>query len=140
MAISGLPQPLVGGIETDVHLQVISVRRILPRVARRQVVGAILALLALLSAFAISGWHASIVDHLDHETTIGSMMDHHAPKQAPDLDLHQAAHVVINGWADVRSATAVPAIARVAANRWPISIASGVRTHLVDTLLRPPRF
>lgn len=103
------------------------------------VAGVLLGLLALFAAMGVMSWHAAMIDH--HDLTQAAVMeiDHHAPKKAPEVDLHQAAHVVIAGWTDTGAEDGFVSVLAMAESGWALMPATGLIGHIGERLLRPPR-
>ena len=106
--------------------------------SRSAILGALLALLAVLGMSALSTWHSA--DFHDHDpahvASVAQVHDDQTPD--PDNAIHLAAHMVGQGIA-LPNATAAPAYSAALGTRWPID-RTDLRPGLDPaSLLRPPR-
>lgn len=130
----------------------------LPAMARRRspsaILGAVLALVAMLGLVAVSGWHSAMVhDHnvvqvaavdYDHDhgvdQTVAAVHDDHAPAKQGDSEgpVHLLAHAA-GHWVAVDGPVPGPVPALVAARAWSILTASLIGGIDPSEFLRPPR-
>lgn len=102
-------------------------------------VGALLALLAMVNVLGLSSWHSAMLDHDDNRVVSVMVQQQDGGKSLPNVDLHMAAHSVTNGFADIApiASTAVPTVVTIGV--WFISRDYIVRGLPPEALLRPPR-
>lgn len=109
------------------------------RQTRSALVGAVLALVAMLGLCALSGWHNAVL-HDDGPVHLVSVdHDHGSSKQVdPDAPIHVLAHAT-GQWIGFAGSFATPAPFAIAAQVWPIG-RYGLRGGVDPSeLLRPPR-
>lgn len=107
--------------------------------ARRRLLVTMLALVAVLGAFGINGWHASMAHHHDDEVAVALMVEHGKPRPAPASDLHQAAHNLVGGWTDEAPLSAISDVIVDGSRDWTPGIQAARLGQGSTTELRPPR-
>lgn len=109
------------------------------RATRSALLGAVLALVAMLGVVALSSWHNAIVHHDDPVHLLSIEHDHGPSNPAdPDGPVHVLAHVT-GQWVATADAVTAPVLFTVAAQVWPVGdyrLRSGIKP---SELLRPPR-
>lgn len=106
---------------------------------RYLIVGALLAMLAMLNVLGLNAWHSSMAGH--DETRIESALVQHdddSPSM-PEVDLHKATHTVIHGLADIVPSTGMTATFFAVSGDWFVSKDFVISGLLPEVLLRPPR-
>lgn len=103
------------------------------------IVGALLALLAMINVTGLSIWHAAIADHDDSKVVrvLGSGNQGESP--VPDLDLHKAAHSAIHELADLARSNDSAAAPYEISGSWVIPHDYVERGLSPEGLFRPPR-
>ncbi len=105
----------------------------------RSLLGAVLALAAMLGLIALSGWHGAIVHDDDPIHAVSIRHSHDAPEKAdPDAPIHVLAHAT-GHWIAAAEAFTSPRAILVADRGWAIGIASLRGGIDPSELLRPPR-
>lgn len=114
------------------------VRRVTARRPHILLLGALLALFAVVGMTALSTWHGATVH--DHHASAASPAQHHDDRAAADLDgaVHVAAHAVSQG-VDVPVAGAAPPLAAAPDRAWLVGRATLPKALEPPSLLRPPR-
>lgn len=109
------------------------------RRSRSALVGAVLALVAMLGIFALSGWHNAVIHDDDPVHFVSVQHDHGSSRQAdPDGPIHVLAHAT-SQWIGFAGTFVTPVPLAVVAQAWPIGdyvLRGGIEP---SELLRPPR-
>ncbi len=109
------------------------------RRSRLTLLGAALALIAMIGLSALSGWHSAFVH--DHAPAHASSVEHShgtSGRTDPDGPIHVMAHAT-GQWLAPAGQPLVPVLMPVARAAWTIA-ASAIATNFAPSeLLRPPR-
>lgn len=103
------------------------------------ILGALLALLALVNIIGLSGWHSALVGH-DDQIVMTDIIEHDDSEPSmPEVDLHKTTHAVIHGMTDADSGVAPVASFFFPAIIWSLPMDMSRRGIAPEGLLRPPR-
>ncbi|WP_343526197.1 hypothetical protein [Sphingomonas sp.] len=106
---------------------------------RSTLLGAVLALVAMLGLVALSGWHSAVV-HDDDPVHVASVEHVHGSSQQADPDgpIHVLAHAM-GQWIALAGPSATPMRFALVNRVWPIALYDLRAGIDPSELLRPPR-
>lgn len=108
------------------------------RSRRSIILGAFLALLAMINVTGMSIWHTSKADHNDAKVASALLHNNNGERPSSDIDLHEAAHSVIQGLADIAQGSDLAAMPYIPV-KWLLAEDCMQRGLPPEALLRPPR-